>query len=319
MKGFYLGSANNILFIEWQYNNRGLMTQGDGRYAPPSTYNYDAVGRLSSLSHNFNDNSDDVSYGYGYNPASQISNRSTSNDAYVWNDAVDVSRDYVVNGLNQYESAGSASFSYDANGNLTSDGTTDYLYDVENRLVQAKDTASGATKVTLYYDPLGRLYLSRGATELTKVRYLYDGDALIAEYDHRRDMIRDYAHGGGVDDPIWTYERSSGANIAHQIHKNHQGSVVAVSSFGGTAVTINSYDGAAGVGEQSEGQQLGYRRRPTQAGSNTQGKSGYPRSACIITKPASTHPHSAASTKPIPSATKTNITSTPMSVMIRLI
>jgi hypothetical protein len=41
-------------------------------------------------------------------------------------------------------------FGYDANGNLTYDGASTYLYDIENRLVQA----SGPKSATLRYDPL---------------------------------------------------------------------------------------------------------------------------------------------------------------------
>jgi len=59
-------------------------------------------------------------------------------------------RTYTVNGLNQYLSAGAATFGYDGNGNLTSDGSSAYVYDVENRLV----SASGATSAALRYDPL---------------------------------------------------------------------------------------------------------------------------------------------------------------------
>jgi uncharacterized protein RhaS with RHS repeats len=53
---------------------------------------------------------------------------------------------------------GPASFAYDANGNLTSDGGTTFAYDVENRLV----SASGARNATLAYDPLGRLWQVSG-------------------------------------------------------------------------------------------------------------------------------------------------------------
>jgi uncharacterized protein RhaS with RHS repeats len=44
-----------------------------------------------------------------------------------------------------------SSITYDANGNLTSDGSTTYLYDIENRLV----SATGATTAGLVYDPMG--------------------------------------------------------------------------------------------------------------------------------------------------------------------
>jgi len=57
-----------------------------------------------------------------------------------------------VNGLNQYTAAGPASFDYDANGNLKTDGTSSYVYDSENRLV----SASGAKNASVACDPLGR-------------------------------------------------------------------------------------------------------------------------------------------------------------------
>jgi len=80
---------------------------------------------------------------------------------------------YSVNGQNQYIAAGLANFLYDANGNLTSDGSTTFVYDVENRLV----SASGARNAALVYDPLGRLFqTSVGATGVT--RFLYDGGLL---------------------------------------------------------------------------------------------------------------------------------------------
>ena len=76
----------------------------------------------------------------------------------AWMGAVALQRTYTVNGLNQYLSAGTATFGYDGNGNLTSDGSSSYLYDVENRLV----SASGATSASLRDDPLGRLYETGG-------------------------------------------------------------------------------------------------------------------------------------------------------------
>ena len=44
--------------------------------------------------------------------------------------------------------------SYDANGNLTGDGTNSWVYDVENRLVSAR----GLYAAHLRYDLLGRPY-----------------------------------------------------------------------------------------------------------------------------------------------------------------
>jgi hypothetical protein len=47
-----------------------------------------------------------------------------------------VTRPYTANGLNQYETVGPSLYDYDDNGNLISDGTKSYTYDIENRLVE---------------------------------------------------------------------------------------------------------------------------------------------------------------------------------------
>lgn len=49
-----------------------------------------------------------------------------------------MNRDHAVNGQNQYtgtvsNGSPSATFTHDANGNLTVDGARSYVYDVENR------------------------------------------------------------------------------------------------------------------------------------------------------------------------------------------
>ena len=63
----------------------------------------------------------------------QITIRTRSNDGYVFLGNYNVTRSYTVNGLNQYQTAGPAVFTYDPNGNLTSDGSLSLTYDVENR------------------------------------------------------------------------------------------------------------------------------------------------------------------------------------------
>jgi hypothetical protein len=65
-----------------------------------------------------------------------------------------VNRNYTANGLNQYTTAGSASFTYDARGNLRSDGPTNFVYDSENKFI----SISSAKTATLSYDPLRRPY-----------------------------------------------------------------------------------------------------------------------------------------------------------------
>jgi YD repeat-containing protein len=134
--------SGSIAVTSLSYTNRGLL--GTAINGPPTTLGYDPAGRMTSLAHDLTGAADDVTYGYGYSPALQITSRSTSNDAYAHAEAA-VSRSYAVNGLNQYATVSGTAHTYDANGNLTSDGASSYVYDVENRLV----TATGATTATL--------------------------------------------------------------------------------------------------------------------------------------------------------------------------
>jgi RHS repeat-associated protein len=147
---------------------------------------------------------------------------------------------YPVNGLNQYTQIsgdGAATLSHDANGNLTSDGSTAFVYDAENRLVRA----SGATSATLAYDPLGRLWQVSGGSGTT--RFVYDGDRLVAEYNSSGAILHRYVHGPGVDEPVVWYEGSGvGPASRRYLHTGHQGSVVAIADAAGTVVGVNRYD-----------------------------------------------------------------------------
>jgi RHS repeat-associated protein len=212
-----------------------------------TTYGYDSASRLASLNHDLAGTAADYSLSFTYTPASQIDTRVSANDSYAWTGAYNVSRTYARNGLNQYWSAGPANFAYDANGNLTGDGASAYVYDVENRLV----SGSGATPATLVYDPLGRLYQTSGGSAGT-TRFLYDGDELVAEYSSSNAMLRRYVHGAGTDDPMFSYE---GATLADRwiLFGDHQGSIVAITNSTGNRIGTNSYDawgipGAGNVG-----------------------------------------------------------------------
>jgi RHS repeat-associated protein len=129
-------------------------------------------------------------------------------------------------------SVGGASFSYDARGNLTSDGTTTYSYDAYNRLTAASGTA------TLGYDPASRLYQTAGAAT---TRFLYDGQEAIAEYNSSNALQRRYVFGPGIDEPIVWYE-GSGTTDRRWLIANEQNSIIAITDGSGAALSINSYD-----------------------------------------------------------------------------
>lgn len=258
----------------YAYDSRGRRS-GASLAGAATSYDYDAISRLSSLIHDLAGTAADQSLSFAYNPASQIIIRTASNEAYASDPGSELTRNYGVNGLNQYTSVGGTTHAYDLNGNLTSDGATNFVFDAENRLV----SASGARTATLSYDPLGRLFqtagdsagttqfLSDGATlepdvvddplgwlfrtsdgsgadagttAAVTTQFLYDGSKLVAEYNGST-LLRRYVHGLGADEPLLWYEGAS-LTTRRGLFADHQGSIIAVTSATGSVLAINAYD-----------------------------------------------------------------------------
>ncbi|MBY0565314.1 MAG: hypothetical protein K2P58_14180 [Hyphomonadaceae bacterium] len=118
-----------------------------------------------------------------------------SNDNYNWIGPTVASRAYTRNGLNQYSNVGGTAHAYDLRGNLINDGTRSFCYDLENRLIAVAAAAAvncASPTLSLAYDPLGRVRQSAAGGVTTD--FLYDGDALVAEYNGAT-LLRRYAHG----------------------------------------------------------------------------------------------------------------------------
>jgi len=219
-----------------------------------STFGYNAASRLSNLTHNPAGTSADQALRFTYNAAAQIATREADNDSYVSNSAYAVNRSYAVNGLNQYTQAGPASFTYDANGNLISDGSTNFVYDAENRLV----SASGARTAGLVYDPLGRLFELSGGP-WGAYHFLHDGDALVAEYNCCNSLMSRYVQAGNTaaDVPLIWYEVNIGG-WRRGLMTDHQGSVIAVTDMHGNPHAINAYDSWGIPNPENAGGRFGY-------------------------------------------------------------
>lgn len=211
-------------FIKRNFNKGGAITDFD----------FEPSQRLASIFQNFTDNGSDNRYSYSYNPANQITALTISNDLfhYIGND--NYTGDYTPNGLNQYTQIDGEQVSHDANGNLTSYRAMTYNYDNENRLV----STSGDVPSSFVYDPLGRLFKVTINGQSTE--FLYDGDALIAEYNGTT-MTRRYIHGDQVDEPLVEYH-GSGTSGRRFLHSDHRGSIVAISNESGTQINTLTYD-----------------------------------------------------------------------------
>ena len=68
-------------------------------------------------------------------------------------------------------------------------------------------------------------------------RSLYDGDALVAEYDGSGTLTNRFVHGSkaAADDPLLCYV-GTGTGTKRYLHADHLGSVVAVTNSSGGAL-----------------------------------------------------------------------------------
>jgi RHS repeat-associated protein len=216
------------------YDNLGRrtsLTRGNGTV---TSYAYDPALRLQTLTQNLAGTANDLTLGFTYNAAGQITTTNRSNDAYAWKEAVNADKSSTPNGLNQVLNAGTTELTWDKRGNLfkskTSTEEANYGYNSRNLL----DTAPGGT---LYYEPLGRLLDARP----DKTTFIYDGVNVVAEQglDGGARQQR-YVYGAGTDEPIVWYEGTGSAR--RWLHADERGSIIAVTDNAGNALGINTYD-----------------------------------------------------------------------------
>lgn len=87
------------------------------------------------------------------------------------------------------------------------------------------------------YDPLGRLRQTIGSS--TTTQFVYDGDALVMEYNGSNQIQRRYVHGSGVDEPLIWYEGSN-LSTRRTLVTDRQGGIIAVADSSG-AIVGNPY------------------------------------------------------------------------------
>jgi RHS repeat-associated protein len=238
------------LLATYSYDSLGrrtAITRGNGGI---TGYGYDGLSRLTSLSQNLAPQGQ--VWGFTYNAQSQIDAKTSVTPAFDWNGAYAVNRGYSNNGLNQMTASGPYSLTYDARGNLTSDGVNTYTYNAVNQLT----ARSGG--VSLTYDPLGRLASTTGSAT---TQFAYSGDQLLGEYDGSGNLLRRYVPGAlAADDPILWYE-GTGTSNRRWLIDDYQSSVVGATDATGALIgtSPNTYDeyGVPGAANQGRYQYTG--------------------------------------------------------------
>jgi RHS repeat-associated protein len=259
--------ASGVFQFNYGYNNLGQTTSATNGEGVTFGYNYDAIGRFSSLSSSAADGNhpqypvssvswnnafgapNSVTLGngmvenYGFDPLGNF--QSVSSSAYSLslttlpngtvtsaNDSVNGNWSYTYDEFNrlaaasksgfamqwQYDRYGNrqrqggngptpsytidpttnrvANFSYDANGNVTFDGTNTYAYDAENRMISTTSPTSVVTNYT--YDAEGRRVKVATVGAATYDEFVYDLAGRVAsEVDSNGAWIRGEIYWGG--------------------------------------------------------------------------------------------------------------------------
>lgn len=198
--GKLISIAEGSKVRNFSYDSLERLTSG-GTSGLPETYQYDEVGnRVQSF----------LSSAYRYDTA----NRLLEDDQFL--------------------------YAYDALGNLiarTGKATgqrTGYQYDTLNQLVRI-DRPDGTT-VTYRYDALGRRIEKNVDGAIT--RYVYDGSAILLEFDSANTLAARYSHGPGIDRPL-AMERGG---QSYFYLSDHQGSVRYLTDAAGAQVNRYEYD-----------------------------------------------------------------------------
>ena len=152
----------NSIATGWKCSSH-ISTAVLGAYATNSAY--DQLNRVTSVVWNpaatqTAPSASSVTFNQGFDQNNRrVSQTSTDNSWWsVPSSASSVS--YTANSLNQYSAVAAVTPTYDANGNLTYDGTYTYCYSAESQLTKilsAGTCASPTTTVATYtYDAQGR-------------------------------------------------------------------------------------------------------------------------------------------------------------------
>lgn len=210
---------------QYQYNNGSQITQ----ITEPTitrSYAYDAVDRLTSASYT---SPTQPAESYAYDA---VGNRTSSH----------LSASYGYQPFKRMTSTSSATFVYDANGNLTSrtdgTGTRTFVWDFENRLKQV--TLPHGNTVAYKYDALGRR-IQRTPSAGIGANFVYDGQDVVKDFNSDGSTV-EYVNGPGIDNKLrLTDSRLSATGPLYFLH-DHLGSTTALTNSLGVVVSQINYD-----------------------------------------------------------------------------
>jgi RHS repeat-associated protein len=94
--------------------------------------------------------------------------------------------------------------------------------------------------ITYIYDADGRR-IEKKYDGVTQVKFVYDGDECVAEYNAAGSLLRKYVFGPGIDEPICMIEASGGYAGTHYYHYDALGNVAGLTNSAGNMVELYEY------------------------------------------------------------------------------
>ena len=215
---------NILLNYQYAYDKMDNI-QSKGTEQGDYTYGYDDLYRLMSV-----DPATGGNEAFTYDP---VGNRLTASG---------VTGTWTYNTNNELGGYDNVSFVYDDNGNMvqkTDTGVvTNYIYNVEDRLTEARD-GSGSLIASYYYDPYGRRLWKEVSGSTTY--FLYADEGLVGEYDGAGAELKTYGYAPGstwTTDPLFMKQ---GANY-YFYHNDHLGTPQEITAANGAVVWSAKYN-----------------------------------------------------------------------------
>lgn len=151
--------------------------------------------RLQAISNTGLSTANYLNLGFTSNSGGQITGVTETSDVATIYPAVS-NQAVTFNNLNQIATLASQTYTYDANGNLTSDGVHTFSWDAANRLVGIGYTAQPGKATAFTYDGLGRrvaiINTPAGGGSVTTIRYVWCGTALCQAQAVTGTPLREY-------------------------------------------------------------------------------------------------------------------------------
>ncbi|WP_207642560.1 DNRLRE domain-containing protein [Inediibacterium massiliense] len=261
----------NGISAEYAYNEKGLPVSfklGNGGY---SVNSYDEANRLSKIV-NYTDNgkilsSDSYKYDSRGNIIAITTLKGITN--FEYDDLCRLIKEIIPNGTiieYSYDAAGNRltkkvtkrsnrqticysydaanqmtvvdgqRYTYDNNGNLLSDGSRRFVYNVANDLIEVKNS-TGETLASFTYDALGRRNSMTTGRNTVYYHYSGNGNKVICETDSNNNILASYTYDGYGN--LISMTRNGNK---YYYHYNGHGDVIALTDSNSNTVATYEYD-----------------------------------------------------------------------------